>query len=307
MLIGTDVMSETPRRIPAFVNAAAGSGEAVLPLLRGDARFRVLEAAPEGLAEAIAAAVAEGAERVLVAGGDGTVAGAAAAVAGRDAALAVVPAGTLNHFAGDHGIPTDAAEALEVAVSGRPVPVDVGFANDRLFLNTLAVGAYVVFVRRRERLERWFGYYGASALAAADALVRLPSYSVEVEVAGEVKRYRTPLVFVGVDERELRAPKLGKRKEDGQRGLHVLIVRRTGRARLLAMALRTMVKGVRPWAGPAELESLLVQRCTVALPRRRARVAVDGELVYMDTPLELRLEPDALSLIVPEPPPEPGE
>ena len=49
--------------------------------------------------------------RILIAGGDGSIRTAAQAVAGKDIELAVLPSGTLNHFAKDHGIPTDLDEA----------------------------------------------------------------------------------------------------------------------------------------------------------------------------------------------------
>ena len=62
--------------------------------------------------------VGAGAKRLLVAGGDGTIATAAATLVDTPAELAVLPGGTLNHFARDLGISTVAAEAVELA-SGR--------------------------------------------------------------------------------------------------------------------------------------------------------------------------------------------
>jgi hypothetical protein len=72
-------------------------------------------------------------------------------------AIAVLPGGTLNHFARDHGIPTDLDEALRVAEHGDVRPVDVGYLNDQLFLGTTG-RAYVRFVQIRDRLERYLGY-----------------------------------------------------------------------------------------------------------------------------------------------------
>ncbi len=64
-----------------------------------------------------------GARRVLVSGGDGTVASAAAVACETEMELAALPGGTLNHFAKDHGIPTELAEALELAATGSARPV----------------------------------------------------------------------------------------------------------------------------------------------------------------------------------------
>ena len=65
----------------------------------------------QSLDRQIQIAIHSGADRVVVAGGDGTVAKAASVLVGKKTALAVVPGGTLNHFAKDHGIPTDQNEA----------------------------------------------------------------------------------------------------------------------------------------------------------------------------------------------------
>ena len=85
---------------------------------------------------------------------------------GKTTALAVIPGGTLNHFARDHGIPTDLDDAVANAAVGVRATADVATMNDRAFLNTSSVGAYVVFVRIRERFEPWLGYRLASLVAA---------------------------------------------------------------------------------------------------------------------------------------------
>ncbi|HEX5871338.1 MAG TPA: diacylglycerol kinase family protein, partial [Longimicrobium sp.] len=185
--------------------------------------------------------MAQGAGSVIVAGGDGTLTAAAVALAGRGVALGVVPAGTLNHFAHDQRLPMDSVAALEVALNGRPAQIDAASANGRIFLNTSAVGAYPAYVRTRQRWAPRLGYYGASVVAAARTFIRLHSLAVDVEVRGELRRYRSPLVFVGVGERELHRPRLGARHDAGRRELHVLIVRHTTRPRLLWMVLRTLL------------------------------------------------------------------
>ena len=132
--------------IPVFVNPAAGSAKAALAALDAHSGFDVRLTPPERLAVALRRAVSAGEPRVLVAGGDGTIASAAAILTGSDTALAVLPGGTLNHFARNYGIPTDLEDALKVATGGRETRVDVGYVNERLFFNTSSVGAYVRFV-----------------------------------------------------------------------------------------------------------------------------------------------------------------
>ena len=77
---------------------------------------------------------------VAVAGGDGTIESIAAALIGINIPLGVIPAGTYNNFARSLGIPIDPGEACEVIKTGRPSPIDVGFANGKPFFECLGSG-----------------------------------------------------------------------------------------------------------------------------------------------------------------------
>ncbi|MFL5617599.1 MAG: diacylglycerol/lipid kinase family protein [Gemmatimonadaceae bacterium] len=285
-------------RIPAIVNVKSGTAEEAQEVLKQGDAFEVHAVQPEDIARTIHQVVDAGAQRILVSGGDGTIATAATELLDSNVELAILPAGTLNHFARDLGVSTEAAEALELAVEGQCRGVDIGYVNGHVFLNTSSVGAYVQFVRIRERLERRFGYRVASALAALRILFQLRGVAVELEVDGAPRIYRTPLVFIGVGERELQLPTLGNRVSDGGRGLHVMVVNGRSRARLLALALAAVSRGVDALARTPELDSFLVDRCRVTL-RRPTAVAIDGELVAMHETLEYELRRDALRVVCP--------
>jgi diacylglycerol kinase family enzyme len=285
--------------IPAFVNPDSGSGAAALDALAAAGTFSVEACAPDAIADRIGDAVKHGATRVVVAGGDGTVAAAAAALAGTHVELAVVPGGTLNHFARDHGIPVTPAEATAAAMSGSVETADVGYVNERLFLNTSSVGAYVLFVRARNRLERRLGYHLATFLAAFRLLGRIRTFTVELEMDDVARRYRSSLVFVAVQEREFQLPSLGSRVASGRRGLHVIVVRGGTWARLVAAGLTAVFGGNRAIARGTLADVFIVDRCRIHMPRPRGRVAVDGELVEMNSPLEYRVARDTLRLVVP--------
>src|SRR5581483_1702498 len=142
--------------------------------------------------------IAQGAGRILVAGGDGSIGSAANALSGSEVELAILPCGTLNHLAKDLKIPLDLEQAAVAARTGRSAAVDAAVLNDRIFLNTSSVGAYVSFVRLRERLERRVGYGLASLAAATRLLIRMPTFRISLVAEGRVREYVTPLVFIGV-------------------------------------------------------------------------------------------------------------
>jgi diacylglycerol kinase family enzyme len=283
--------------IPAFVNPAAGSADDVLKALREAGLFNVIEVEPQRMTEAVRAAIRQGATRVVAAGGDGTIAAVAAAIARTETELAIVPGGTLNHFAKDHGIPTDPVEACRVAAGGRVARADVAWVNGRLFLNTSSVGVYARFVRVRERLEPRFGYRLSSLFAIVRTFWGVRPFRVSFETETVQREYLTPLVFVGVGERELKLPKLGGRHEGGKSGLHVLIVRGRTRARLVALAFAAAARGSWATSRTPHLDGFLVDRCTIE--QNHSTVAIDGEIVALDSPLEYEIGRDALRLVVP--------
>jgi diacylglycerol kinase family enzyme len=283
--------------IPAFVNRAAGSGERAADAIAERAEYRIVTAEPATLADALRAEVEAGTPRVLVAGGDGTLATAAGALAGSPTELAIVPAGTLNHFARDHEIPTDPAEAATLGATGQTIAVDIARVNDRVFLNTSSVGSYVIFVRMRERLEPYLGYRLASLVAGLRLLGRVRPFSVHVEVDGEVRRYHTALVFLAVGERELRVPMLGRRVPGGRRGLHVMIVRGGTTARLVAAGLVAFARGLRALARGPLLDSFVADHVRIEMRRPHGTVAVDGELVALEAPLDYRIQRGALEVV----------
>ena len=219
-----------------FLNAAGGGAQAAREALaKSGLDLQVVH--PNELESRLKREVDSGAKRIIVAGGDGTIATAASLVANKDIELAIFPCGTLNHFAKDHNIPTDLDKAVQVARNGVVAGADIGYIGDSIFLNTSSLGAYVSFVRVRERFERHLGYRIASFFAAIRTWAHLRSFSVTLEVEGETKVYRSSMVFIGVGERELKLPILGNRIKNGRRGLHVMIVGGRKRARLFAVAL----------------------------------------------------------------------
>jgi len=290
----------TPERFPAFLNARCGNAEAAREAL-SSAGFDLDVVEPESLVEHFREAVRRGVGRMVVAGGDGTIAAAAAAVAGSKTELAVLPGGTLNHFAKDNGIPTDLGDAAVVAGGANVSDVDLGYLGDRVFLNTSSIGLYVKFVRVRERLEKRLGYRLASLLAALRIFSDLRMMAVKLETDGRETIYRTPLVFIGVGERELKLPTLGSRVAGGRRGLHVMVVRGRKPARLFALALAAVARGTKQLSRTPQFDNFIVDRCTIDLSTPSAMVALDGELHRMETPLEYRIERDALHLVVAPP------
>ena len=77
-----------------------------------------------------------------------------------------------------------------------------------------------------------------------------------------------------------------------------MIVQGRSRARLMAIALNAVARGVKTVARTPELDSFIVDHCTITL-RRDGTIAVDGELVSVGKSLDYYLKRDAIQVVCP--------
>jgi diacylglycerol kinase family enzyme len=309
-----DTDDALPARAEVILNAAAGKGECgraaerVGAILReGGLNVRVTLARGGAEIEAAAKRAAEDDETgvVVAGGGDGTVGAVASHLVGTRKVLGVLPFGTLNHFARDLGLPPDAEEAARAIITGRAASIDVGEVRAeagagarRVFLNNSSLGIYPVLVRERERLQERAGQskWRAAARAAFTVLRRYPFVSVRLAADGREMIRRTPFVFVGNNEYELDALRVGTRArlDAGLLSLHV--TRDIGRLGLVRLALRTLFGRLRE---DKDFDALRAREVWVETGHARLRVAADGEVTIMRPPLRYRVLPGALRVRVP--------
>jgi diacylglycerol kinase (ATP) len=88
-----------------------------------------------------------GAEIIFVWGGDGMVQRCVDAMAGSDAAVAIIPAGTANLFASNLEIPKDVREAVAVGLEGHRRRLDVGQINGERFVVMAGAGLDALMIR----------------------------------------------------------------------------------------------------------------------------------------------------------------
>lgn len=82
-------------------------------------------------------------ERIIIGGGDGSLNEAVNTLMASQVnglSLGILPLGTANDFATACAIPQTPLAALELALTGEPIPIDVIQANDRFFLNVASLG-----------------------------------------------------------------------------------------------------------------------------------------------------------------------
>ncbi len=242
-------------------------------------------------------AARSGVDAVVAAGGDGTVSAVASALVDGDVPLAVLPLGTLNHFAKDLGIPLALPEAARAVARAQRTQVDVAELNGRTFVNNSSIGLYpeIVIQRDRDRRQTGRGKWRAMAIAAVRVLRRFPLLVVRLFSDKGSSRARTPLVFVGNNAYAFNVLELGRRARLDAGHLSLYMVRSTSRVRLFWLMVRALLSRL---DAARDFEAHAVREVTVRTGKRRLVVALDGEVVSMTPPLQYRIRPRALPILV---------
>ena len=241
-------------------------------------------------------------DAVVAAGGDGTVSTVASALAGTKKPLGVLPRGTLNHFAKDLGLPLALRDAAAVIAQQNVRSVDLGEVNARTFINNSSIGLYPHIVHEREDLRQRLGgnKWIAMLIAALRVFRRHPSVRVRIGVADQSVLRTTPFVFVGNNRYEIKGTNLGRRQRLDGGELSAYFANRTGRFGLLRLAVRALFGRLEQ---AKDFDAMNVIELWIETPRKRVRVALDGEVVQLAPPLHFRTRPAALRVIAPAPSP----
>jgi diacylglycerol kinase family enzyme len=264
-----------------LVEAARARGVRVQVLTEGDD--------PGALARR---AVAEGADAVGVAGGDGSLGLVAAVAVEADVPFVCVPSGTRNHFAGDLGLDRAHPLAALEAFAGPERRIDVGMVGDRMFLNNVSLGAYADLVAD----PRYRAGKLATAHAVLPASLRGERELLQVDLRDADGRRHPDVLVLLVASNRYELNGVRERLDGGL--LQVLALRARTGAALAGLATTALARGGRPLGGAGWAQwtttSLRVDAAHPELP-----AGIDGEAAVMATPLEFRLLPLALRVLVP--------
>lgn len=237
---------------------------------------------------------------VVAAGGDGTLSAVAQEVLGSGLPFGILPQGTFNYFGRTYGIAQDTEVATQVLLQAQPQPVQVGLVNGRLFLINASLGLYPQLLEDREAYKQRYGR--SRWVAMWSALVTLArahrQLTLELEHGGQVQTLRTPTIVVGNNALQLEQIGIEEVSALSQDQLVAMGTKPIGTFGMYGLVLRGLLSRL----GDADhVFSFGFNRLVVRVKRskRRIKVALDGEIQWLDTPLEFRVSEQPLQLLVP--------
>jgi len=157
---------------------------------------------------------------------------------------------------------------------------------------------YADMVRDRETQEIRDDRRRFSAMLRASwgSLRRFRVRTVTLCVDRRVLRVTTPLVFVGNNRYETRLLALGRRTALDDGLLWLYVARNTSRLGIMRLGARMLLGRLEQ---TQDFETLATAELEVRTRRRHLRVAVDGEVRPMLSPLRWRSRPGALAVLAP--------
>ncbi len=236
-------------------------------------------------------------ELIVAAGGDGTVNAVAQIAISESLPMGVLPAGTLNHFAKDLGLPLDLNEAAQVVLAKHFKNIDHCTVNDHVYVNNSSIGLYPAAVHERDSLKPKLWKWLAAALAIIKVGVRLSTTHLEFEFEDKKLHFKTPLVFVGNNSYHLAKIGFTNRQKltDGHLFLYVVRVNR-----ISALLRQIFLTFFGRTAKSKDYMALTKQELVISSPKKRLKVAVDGEVLTLKPPLVYKIHPVSLKIAVPK-------
>jgi diacylglycerol kinase family enzyme len=283
-----------PRRPFLIMNPKSGGGKVgrfdlVSRARELGAEVVLLDAPGVDVAELARVAVADGADLLGVAGGDGTQALVAAVAAEHDVPFMVISAGTRNHFALDLGLDREnPAAGLEALTDGVEILVDLGSIDGRTFVNNASFGVYAAVVQspayRDDKIRTALDMLPELLARQRGPVLRVRAGSLRVSGPHAVLVSNNPY-----GSEDLAGLGRRYRLDEGELGVLAVSVERTADAVDLARGRRA--------------RAVLATTCTevtIDSDAREIPVGVDGEALVMAAPIRCSIRPAALRVRVPK-------
>lgn len=241
----------------------------------------------------------QSADALFVAGGDGTVHTAVQVLAELEdpPLLGILPSGTCNDFARTLTIPLLLDEAAETLVDGDIQEIDTALINESSFLNFAGIGLVAdasmnIDPDLKERYGK-LSYF----MSALQTMRQSAPFHVHLEIDGVhySEKGEAVLVMNGKSIGTHALPMESISPSDGL--LDVFIIQAA-----TLTAIREWLSLGRPEVSPEELEYIThYQGQHIKInTEEEMQVDTDGE-IYLKTPLDIRLQPKKLKMLVPKP------
>jgi diacylglycerol kinase family enzyme len=237
---------------------------------------------------------------IIAAGGDGTVSATAATCFRAGKTLGVLPLGTMNLFARSLRLPLDPVAAIDALTSANARDLDIATANGRPFIHQYSVGMHSRLVKLRSGMNTSNKMRKLVSTLAALGKVVLdpPRFDLELTVGSHMQRQILSAISVSNNVlSELPAP-YAERLDAGVLGISCSAA--LGTASAIGVTLDA-ARGKLEENPNVDIRTEPKVTLTFPSPPKSLKAAIDGEIVALESEVELISHAGALRTLVPVP------
>lgn len=238
-------------------------------------------------------AARNGAYAVVAVGGDGSVNDVVHGLVGTDTALAIIPKGSGNGMARTMGIPLDVAGAIQTINNNKIAQIDLGYANDRMFISNAGVAFDALISKKFAKSERR-GLIVYSWLVTKHMWL-YKSWDWEITIDGKQIREKAFMINVANGQQFGYNFKIAPMASYTDGLLDLIIVRRFPKILGGIIALRGMNGSI---ASSPYVQHFRGKEITISHPSLRL-MQTDGDAHACESHIKFTVQPGALRVIVP--------
>jgi len=195
-------------------------------------------------------------------------------------------------------VPENHEDAIRLGLTGECRPVRLGEMNGRVFLINASLGIYAQSIHEREKNTDRFGRYRAVAILSTIRTFLSDHILLKVNMVtgNEQISMRTPMIFIGNNALQLRNLKMDVARCMKRDLLAIVAMKPLSKWEMI----RVIARGVfRTIENEERLESFCLDSLAIHSHPRHQTVALDGEIFYMHSPLEIKVLPETLRMMLP--------
>lgn len=241
-------------------------------------------------------------EAVLVGGGDGTIKACAEIAVESGNGYGIIPLGTMNLLARDIGLSESIEDVLDSYAGDTDVRMlDVGTINDQVFLCCAGIGTIPEASEYREETRHLPNILAMPKLLSVilATMDKLKNQKLYLNIDGKIKKIRSSSLVVSNNNFNINPDNGidGLRKEaltDGVLGVYSVSPKTLiDRFRILS---RLVTGG---WQKDSSVQTWQGKSVSINTHKARQLLSLDGEAMELPTPLEFRVMPSALPMLIP--------
>lgn len=302
-------MSSTPRgpvvpQLHVLFNNRSGSAHVDADTLRVGLEAAGFDAVVDneqdaGFARRLDLARRSPADVLIAAGGDGTVTALAEVAAQTDRPLAILPMGTANLLAKDLRLPLDPQAWMEALPGFVERRIDLGRVNDRVFLHKVVIGFVPAIAAGREHIRGHEAFAANIAFLgyAARRILRSRRIALEVTRDNELPHIdRIQAVAISNNSYDEAFGHVFSRSRLDAGHLSIYKLHSVTLFKAITLAAGVVVGR---WQDDDALTIETAEHVTIRSRRKQIKAMLDGEVETLQTPLNFRIDKQALRVLAP--------